>query len=153
MIEKLITALREKGLTVAFAESCTGGLLAKMVTDIPGSSDVFTASFVTYSNQAKMKMLSVSEETLAEFGAVSRQTCEEMLSGVLRTELSDLAIAVTGIAGPSSDGTDKNVGLVYIGFSDGKNSLVKEFNFGNIGRLNVRERTAEEAIKIILQNI
>lgn len=153
--EKTVKLLREKGLTLATAESCTGGLIAKRITDVSGSSAVFECGIVSYSNRIKREILGVREKTLEEHGAVSEECAKEMVQGVLNLGGADLAVAVTGIAGPKSDNTDKPVGLVYIAFSDGKNTLVREYrnNFSVDVRNSNRNKTADEAFKIILESL
>ncbi len=108
-------AFRERKMTLATAESCTGGLIAKRLTDVPGSSDVFGYGTVTYANEAKMNILGVKAETLEMYGAVSPQTAEEMANGVRALSGADVGIAVTGIAGPGGGSSEKPVGLVYVG--------------------------------------
>lgn len=115
--ESISKKLISKKMTLTFAESCTGGLLAKSFTDIPGVSEVFSGSVVTYSNDAKQKFLGVDEKTLEKYGAVSKQTAYEMAKGARLLFSSDIAVAVTGIAGPDGGSDEKPVGLVYIGIS------------------------------------
>lgn len=119
----LVDNLLEKKLTVAFAESCTGGLISKRITDIPGSSAVFGFGMCTYANQAKMKLLSVKEDTLKKYGAVSEETAIEMAQGALMVSGADIAVSVTGIAGPTGGTETKPVGLVYLGIATKKGSL------------------------------
>ncbi len=107
--------LREKGKTVAVTESCTGGLVSSLLTDVSGSSEYIMANFVTYSNEAKMKYLGVSAETLEKHGAVSPETAKEMVEGLLKNTDCDFAIATTGIAGPTGGTDEKPVGLMYLG--------------------------------------
>ena len=153
--EKLVKLLKEKKMTVTTAESCTGGLIAKRITDISGSSSVFECGIVSYSNRIKSEILGVSEETLAKYGAVSEQTAREMVSGALNVSGADIAVSVTGIAGPDSDGTDKPVGLVYIAVSDGKNTIVKKYlnSFTEDIRQNNRNKSADEALNMILERL
>ncbi len=115
--ENIAKILIRKNMTLTFAESCTGGLLAKSFTDIPGVSEVFFGSVVTYSNDAKQKFLGVDEKTLRNYGAVSKQTAYEMAKGARLLFSSDIAVSVTGIAGPGGGSEEKPVGLVYIGIS------------------------------------
>lgn len=110
----VVKLLKENGLTVAFAESCTGGLAAKRITDVPGSSEVFECGAVTYSNRIKNSLLGVSESDLKKYGAVSDAVAKQMAEGILRVSGADIGVGITGIAGPGSDGTDKPVGLSYI---------------------------------------
>ena len=118
--EKVVKLLREKNLVMSCAESCTGGLIAKRITDVSGSSAVFNCGIVSYSNEIKEKVLNVKSETLMEFGAVSEQTVREMVKGVLTISGADIAVSVSGIAGPNSDNTDKPVGLIYLAVSSGQ---------------------------------
>lgn len=110
--------LRERKQTIASTESCTGGLVSSLLTDISGSSEYIFANFVTYSNEAKMKYLGVSENTLNTHGAVSEQTAKEMAEGLLKVSGCDYAVATTGIAGPTGGSAEKPVGLMYVGLAD-----------------------------------
>ncbi len=141
----LIDKLRRRGLTVATAESCTGGMLAAALTDVPGSSDVFGWGLVTYSNEAKAQMLGVSRDTLAEFGAVSSQTAAEMACGLLRISGADIALTTTGVAGPGGGSAEKPVGLVYIACGNENDLQAKRCNFSG-GSDAVRRQTVAEAL-------
>ncbi len=123
-----IALLREKGLTLACAESCTGGLISKRITDIAGCSDVFVGSCVTYANEAKVKLLGVSEETLKEWGAVSEQTAKEMARGVRNALGTDIGVSVTGIAGPDGGTPEKPVGTVFLGISTKEGEQVRRLS-------------------------
>ncbi len=153
--EKVVKLLREKNLVLACAESCTGGLIAKRITDISGSSAVFNCGIVSYSNEIKEKVLNVKSETLNEFGAVSEQTVREMVKGVLTISGADVAVSVSGIAGPNSDNTDKPVGLIYLAVSDGVKTVVKKLNnqFTADVRNSNRISASDEALKMILEMI
>ena len=153
--ERVVKLLKEKGLILATAESCTGGLIAKRITDVSGSSSVFECGVVSYSNRIKQEILGVSAQTLRQYGAVSEECAREMVKGVLKLSGADLAVAVTGIAGPESDNTNKPVGLVYIAFSDKKDTLVREYrnSFSVDVRNSNRNKTADEALKIILERL
>ena len=144
----LIDKLRHRGLTVATAESCTGGMLAAALTDVPGSSDVFGWGLVTYSNEAKAQMLGVSRDTLAEFGAVSSQTAAEMACGLLRISGADIALTTTGVAGPGGGSAEKPVGLVYIACGNENDLQAKRCNFSG-GRDAVRRQTVAEALSML----
>ena len=133
-----VKVLQQKGLTAATAESCTGGLIGKRITEVPGSSEVYGFGVVTYANQAKMKLLGVKEETLRQYGAVSSQTAAEMAAGARVLSGADIAISVTGIAGPGGGSTEKPVGLVYIGVDSPWHSEVKQLNL-NRGYARQRE--------------
>lgn len=117
LVEHLSILLVEKGWKIALAESCTGGLLAAAITHRPGSSQIFDRAYITYSNAAKMDCLGVRKETLDKHGAVSDQTAEEMALGALKNSKADLAISITGIAGPDGGTDNKPIGLVYFGYA------------------------------------
>lgn len=117
LAEDVSSLLRRRGWMMTSAESCTGGLIAAAITDLPGSSDIFDRGFVTYSNQAKMDLLGVLPATLDAHGAVSEQTAREMAAGALKRTGCRIAVAVTGIAGPGGGSAEKPVGLVYIGLA------------------------------------
>lgn len=125
-----VRLLQEKGLKTATAESCTGGYVAKRITEVPGSSDVFECGVVSYANAVKNKVLGVREETLAQFGAVSPQTAAEMAEGIRNLSGCDIGISLTGIAGPGGGSEEKPVGLVYVGVSSPWHSEVKELHLG-----------------------
>ena len=139
----LLDLCRMRKLTIATAESCTGGLVAGALTDIPGSSDVIDRGFVTYSNDAKRAMLGVKASTLESFGAVSKETATAMAVGALERAGVDLAVSITGIAGPGGATPGKPVGLVHFAVAarDGR-ILHRECRFGAIGRSTVRQRVA-----------
>jgi PncC family amidohydrolase len=150
--KKLNDILRQRKLKVATAESCTGGMIASAITDISGSSEIFDRGFVTYSNEAKITMLGVSPTTIADFGAVSEQTATEMAKGALENSLADIAVSVTGIAGPTGGTADKPVGLVYIAVaSKSKNEVFKHIFDGH--RAEVRQQTLEQSIKYLIDFI
>jgi nicotinamide-nucleotide amidase len=149
----LLAACRAAGLWVACAESCTGGLVAAAITEIPGSSDPFERGFVTYSNLAKIEMLGVSESTLRAFGAVSRDVALEMAEGALARSKADVAVAVTGVAGPGGESEDKPVGLVHFGCSAraGETRHV-ERRFGALSRAEIRAAAVEQALALLLES-
>ena len=147
---QVLDACRARGLKIATAESCTGGLVAAALTEIAGSSDVVDRGFVTYSNAAKMAMLGVLPETLNANGAVSRQTAEEMAQGALRQSGADLAVAITGIAGPGGGSPEKPVGLVHFAAAATDGRLIhREQRFGDIGRSEVRYRSVLVALTML----
>lgn len=155
-IEKqTVELLKSKKLKLATAESCTGGLISKRITDVSGSSEVFEGGVVCYSNRFKENVLGVSPETLKKYGAVSRETAREMVRRVLSLTKADIAVAVTGIAGPSSDDTNKPVGLVFIAVSDGKSTIVKKLlnNFTGDVREQNRSISADTALEMIMEAI
>jgi nicotinamide-nucleotide amidase len=135
----LIARYRAAGLMAATAESCTGGLIAGLLTEIPGSSNVLERGFVVYSNAAKEELLGVPAETLASYGAVSSETAVAMAEGALRASRAEVAVSVTGIAGPDGGTAGKPVGLVYFACARrGKPTVAREERFGDIGREAVR---------------
>jgi nicotinamide-nucleotide amidase len=135
----LIARYRAAGLMAATAESCTGGLIAGLLTEIPGSSNVLERGFVVYSNAAKEELLGVPAETLASYGAVSSETAVAMAEGALRASRAEVAVSVTGIAGPDGGTAAKPVGLVYFACARrGKPTIAREERFGDIGREAVR---------------
>ena len=135
-------------IEIATAESCTGGLIAACMTDMAGSSAVFERGFVTYSNQAKVEMLSVKPETLADFGAVSRETALEMADGALVNSDASLSIAVTGVAGPSGGTAEKPVGLVHIAVNLDGDVVHQECRFGPLTRIEIRSETVRRALEM-----
>jgi nicotinamide-nucleotide amidase len=142
---------RAKGLKIATAESCTGGLVAGLLTEIPGSSDVVERGFVTYSNDAKNELLGVPREILQAHGAVSEQTARAMAQGALKQSHADLAVAVTGIAGPGGGSLDKPVGLVHFAAARGDKVVHRECRFGDIGRGEVRLKSVAVALEMLEQ--
>jgi nicotinamide-nucleotide amidase len=149
---RLLDLCRARKLTIAAAESCTGGLLAATLTDIPGSSDVFDRGFVTYSNAAKTAMLGVPPELIESFGAVSRETAQAMASGALARAGVDLTVAITGIAGPGGAMPGKPVGLVHFAAAarDGRSSHEAR-QFGDIGRAAVRRESVRQALTMLCE--
>jgi nicotinamide-nucleotide amidase len=146
----LIDLCRTKKLTIATAESCTGGLVAAALTEIPGSSDVFDRGFVTYSNDSKAAMLGVPADVLAAFGAVSRETAQAMARGALARAGVDLTVAITGIAGPGGATPGKPVGLVHFAAaSRGGRLSHAERRFGDIGRAPVRIASVRQALAML----
>jgi len=148
----LLDLCRARGLTLATAESCTGGLIAAALTDIAGSSDVVDRGFVTYSNAAKMAMLGVPEAILRQHGAVSRQTALAMASGALARADVHLTVAITGVAGPGGGTAEKPVGLVHFATATKDGGLAhREKRYGDIGRSEVRRASVIEALTMLLE--
>ena len=140
--------MRERGLTISTAESCTGGMLAHTITNVPGSSDYFTASFVTYTDDMKHRFLGVPKEVLDRYTAVSKETAHHMVEGLVERTRSDLGISVTGIAGPMGGDQEKPVGLVYIGFHSPQETKVNEYRFFT-DRLGVKTMAVKTALDIV----
>ena len=146
----VLDACRARGLTVATAESCTGGLVAGALTEIAGSSDVVDRGFVTYSNEAKQQMLGVPVQMLREHGAVSQQTAEAMARGALGRAGVDLVVAITGIAGPDGGSAGKPVGLVHFAAAARSGALSHaEIRYGEIGRETVRHKSVLQALMML----
>jgi nicotinamide-nucleotide amidase len=147
---RVLALCRARGLRIATAESCTGGLVAAALTEIAGSSDVVDCGFVTYSNAAKQRMLGVPAATLKRHGAVSAETAAAMARGALRKSRADLAVSITGIAGPGGGSKQKPVGLVYFAAAsrDGRR-LARRRLYGDVGRTRVRLRSVVEAIALL----
>lgn len=150
MAADLVTLCTERKLKIATAESCTGGLIAATLTEIPGSSVVVDRGFVTYSNEAKTEMLGVDAGLIARAGAVSHVVAIAMVEGAIARSRADLAVAVTGIAGPDGGSADKPVGLVHFAaLRRGGHPVHAEHRFGNIGRAEVRLATVREALAML----
>jgi nicotinamide-nucleotide amidase len=143
--------LRARGLTLATAESCTGGLIAGLLTEIPGSSDVVERGFVTYSNTAKCEAIGVSADLIAAHGAVSAEVARAMAQGALKHSRADIAVAVTGVAGPGGGTDEKPIGLVHIAAARrGFSAQHKEHRFGDLGRSAVRLATITAALELAI---
>lgn len=150
---QLLDTARAAGLKIATAESCTGGMVAAALTEVAGSSDVFDRGFVTYSNASKTDMLGVSEATLEAFGAVSEAVAQEMAEGALRRSLADIAVSITGIAGPGGS-EFKPEGRVCFGLARrGRETLVETVEFGALGRDKVRQSARDHALSLLISGI
>ncbi|WP_421592531.1 CinA family protein [Shinella sp. M27] len=148
----LVADFTEKKLLIATAESCTAGLIAGVITEIPGSSNVFDRGFVTYSNEAKREMIGVANATLKAHGAVSRPTALEMAQGAIGNSGANISIAVTGIAGPGGGTEEKPVGLVHLAAArTGHETLHREMRYGDIGRNAVRLATVRTALEMLIE--
>lgn len=143
--------LRKNKLRIAIAESCTGGLISHRITNIPGSSDYFDRGIIVYSNSSKTQLLGVPKLILESFGAVSSETARAMAEGIKKNANCDIGLAVTGIAGPGGSTPTKPVGLVYIGLSSKKSTVVKEFRFSG-KRHEIKEQASFEALNMVLDH-
>ena len=152
LLKTISMKLKKRNISIATAESCTGGLLAHLLTNISGSSEYFDRGVVTYSNISKIELLGVSQETIQEYGAVSKETASAMAIGIKERSNVDIGISTTGISGPTGGTKEKPVGLVYIGISTPKETKVKQFIFTK-NRLQNKEQTCYEALKILLETI
>lgn len=144
----LLNSYRRKGLKLATAESCTGGLISALLTEISGSSDVFDSGFVTYSNKSKNKFLGVDEKLIEQYGAVSEQVASAMAEGAIARTGADVAVAVTGIAGPTGGTKDKPVGLVFIAVAT-KDKITHEKNIFSGNRNDVRLQSVSKALEML----
>src|SRR3990172_2590985 len=144
--------LIERRMTIAVAESCTGGLIMDRLTDVPGSSAYFLHGDVVYSNESKIARVGVPEEIVAEHGAVSREVAEALAEGIRKQSGTDIGISTTGIAGPSGGTDEKPVGLLWIGFSDKQTTFAMKFNFGN-NRRRFKERASQAALELVRRKL
>ena len=142
--------LTKKKLTVSLAESCTGGLLASSITSFSGSSKVFNMGLVTYSNNAKVKLLKVPKKTITKYGAVSYETCLSMVKNLSKISKANISISITGVAGPNGGTKEKPVGLVYIGLKKGSKIFIKKNLFKSKKRISIQKATVNQALKMIL---
>lgn len=147
--EAVVPMLRENNLKLATAESCTGGLVGKRITNVSGASQVFECGIIAYANEIKHRVLGVSEDSLRQYGAVSAEVAKQMAKGALEVSGADIAVSVTGIAGPLSDGTSKPVGLSYIALADKDNVWVKELNTGHTNRDYNRFVNSSNALNMV----
>ena len=152
MEKRVIEKLRERGLLLATAESCTGGLCAKRLTDVAGASQVFCGGVVSYTNDVKMRLLGVKEETLAQFGAVSGETAREMAEGARKATGADVAVSVTGVAGPSSDEMGNVVGTVFIAFSSERETVSEKLQLSG-DREKIREQSVNAMLWLAMRKI
>jgi len=150
--KNIIDRLKQSNKTITFAESCTGGRIAAAFTAVSGASSVLNGSVVSYANEIKSQWLGVKEETLMQHGAVSKETVEEMLTGILKMASADYAIAVSGIAGPTGGTDEKPVGTVYIGIKNSNTSVVQLHHFKG-DRESVQKQATKRAITLLKNNL
>ena len=148
--QKIVRLLVKKRLKIAFAESCTGGLLSSTITSISGSSKVFTIGLVTYSNQSKINSLKVPKNILRKLGAVSYETCLAMVRNLSKISKTNISVSITGIAGPNGATKKKPVGLVFIGIKKGNKTLVKKYLFKNKKRTSIQKAAVGKSLNLIL---
>ena len=149
-IQLLHKKLIRKKLTISVAESCTGGLLAHNLTKLANSSKYFQMGLITYSNEAKIKVLKINKNIIKKYGAVSNKCCSAMVQNLSKISKSKINVSITGIAGPGGGSKDKPVGLVYVGIKKGKTLLIKKKQFVSKKRTNIQRLTVKEVIKLIL---
>ena len=150
-MESLIKLLTKKRLKLSIAESCTGGLLASLITSVNGASKVFNLGLITYSNQAKIKILKVNKNIIRKYGAVSEECCSAMVINLSKISKANINISITGIAGPRGGSKQKPVGLVYIGIKKGNKIQINRYLFKSKKRLSVQRATVKKALKLILR--
>ena len=146
---KIVLLLKRKKLKIAFAESCTGGMLSSAITSVSGSSKVFTMGLVTYSDQAKTSILKIPPKIIKKYGAVSVQCCLAMVNNLSKISKSKVCVSITGIAGPKGGSKQKPVGLVYIGISVGKKVVINKCNFKNKGRIFIQKQTVKKTLNLL----
>ena len=149
-MESLIKLLTKKRLKLSIAESCTGGLLASLITSVNGASKVFNLGLITYSNQAKIKILKVNKNIIRKYGAVSEECCSAMVINLSKISKANINISITGIAGPKGGSKQKPVGLVYIGIKKGNKIQINKYLFKSKKRSAVQRATVKKALKLIL---
>jgi len=148
--QKIVRLLGKKRLKISFAESCTGGLLSSTITQISGSSKVFTIGLVTYSNQSKINALKVPKNTIRKYGAVSYETCLSMVKNLNKISKTDISVSVTGIAGPQGGSKHKPIGLVFIAIKKGNKTLVRKYLFKNKKRSAIQRAAVSKSLNLIL---
>ena len=151
--KKIISFLKRKKLKISIAESCTGGMLSSEITSVSGSSKIFSMGFVTYSNQAKVKILKVPDAILKKYGAVSVQCCLAMLNNLSKISKTKVNISITGVAGPNGGSKQKPVGLVYIGIKIGKKVFINKCYFKKRGRVFIQRQTVKKSLNLLLKLI
>ena len=150
---QIVKLLTKKKLTVSFAESCTGGLLASSITSISGSSKIFNMGLVTYSNNAKVKLLKVPKKTITKYGAVSYETCLSMVKNLNKISKTNISVSITGVAGPKGGTKQKPVGLVYVGIKKGNKIKINRYSFKNKNRISIQRATVKKTLDLILRII
>ncbi len=152
--KRIASLLRKNKWQLCIAESCTGGLVSSRMTDLAGSSEFISSNFVTYSNEAKIKYLNVSQETLENFGAVSEQTAKEMVCGLMIQTNCDVALATTGIAGPTGGTEDKPIGTIYVGVKIKDLVCVQRFNLNpKYTRTRMKRKFTKQALEFLLEQL
>ena len=148
--KKIVKKLIKKKITISVAESCTGGLFSRTVTSVSGSSKVFDLGLVTYSNQAKIKVLKVPKIIIKKYGAVSKQVCLAMVKSISKISKTNISVSITGIAGPTGSSKKKPVGLIYVGIKKDNKISIKKYLFKNKGRSYIQKATVNKCLGLIL---
>lgn len=152
--KRIASILRKRGWQLAIAESCTGGLVSSRMTDLSGSSEFIRVNFVTYANDAKVRYLSVDEKTLAKYGAVSAQTVNEMVCGLMENTSCDVALVTSGIAGPTGGSDEMPVGTIYVGGKIKEKTFVERFNLNpNYSRTRMKRKFTKQALELLLEQL
>ena len=151
--QKIVNLLRKKRLKISFVESCTGGLLSSTITQISGSSKVFTIGLVTYSNQSKINTLKVSKNIIRKHGSVSYETCFAMVKNLSKISKTNISVSITGIAGPKGGTKKKPVGLIFIGIKKSNKTLIRKYLFKNKKRSSIQRASVNKALNLILSFI
>ncbi len=150
-MKSLIRIRTKKKLKITFAESCTGGLLASTITSISGASKIFNLGLITYSNEAKIKILKINKNIIRKYGAVSHECCAAMVKNLSRISKANINVSITGIAGPKGGSKKKPVGLVYIGVKKGNKILINKYLFKSKKRSSIQKATVKKALDLILR--
>ena len=150
-MKSLVKILIKKKLKISFAESCTGGLLASSITSISGASKIFNLGLITYSNQAKIKVLKVNKNIIRKYGAVSHECCLAMVNNLSKISKANINVSITGIAGPNGGTKQKPVGLVYIGIKRGNKTQINKCFFKNKTRSSIQKATVKKALKLVIR--
>ena len=150
LANKVVKKLIQKKLKIAFAESCTGGMLSSTITSVSGSSKVFNLGLITYSNKAKIDVLKVSKKIISKYGAVSNECCLSMVKNLSKISKANISISITGVAGPNGGTKLKPVGLVYIGIKKGNKIIVQKNLFKNKNRISIQKATTTKVLKSVL---
>ena len=150
-MKSLIRLLIKKKLKISFVESCTGGLLASSITSTSGASKVFNLGLITYSNQAKIKVLKVNKNIIRKYGAVSHECCLAMVNNLSKISKANINVSITGIAGPNGGTKQKPVGLVYIGIKRGNKTQINKCFFKNKTRSSIQKATVKKALKLVIR--
>ena len=150
LAKKIVKILTKKKLTIAFAESCTGGMVSSAITAINGSSKVFTLGLIVYSNKSKINVLKIPKNIIKKYGTVSARVCLDMVKNISKIAKTNVSLSVTGIAGPDGGTKKKPVGLVYLGIKKGNRVEVKKYLFKNDGRSYIQKATVNKSLRLIL---
>ena len=150
LAKKIVKILTKKKLTIAFAESCTGGMVSSSITAINGSSKVFTFGLIVYSNKSKINILNIPKNIIKKYGTVSAQVCLGMVKNINKIAKTNVSLSVTGIAGPGGGTKKKPVGLVYVGIKKSNKIRIKKYFFKNKGRAYIRKETVNKSLRLIL---